>query len=143
MPEFLEGSAYWHGLLAIVKGGTNFGFSGGRHHVKEDLGDGMDRAVERLVRERWLGRVSGLVVKEILATDTAASAGFRKVGGVTVEVQYHFTGAVSDGGVRVGRSIIEELNGCVTDCLSCFQLLVSDGADGNKHGRVDINIVVE
>ena len=33
VPEFLEGSAYWHGLLAIVKGGTNFAFSSGRHHV--------------------------------------------------------------------------------------------------------------
>ena len=40
VPEFLEGSAYRHGLLDIVKSGTNFGFSGGRHHVVEDLGDG-------------------------------------------------------------------------------------------------------
>ena len=47
VPEFLEGSAYWHGLLAIVKNGTNFGFSGGRHHVVGDLGDGMDRVVMR------------------------------------------------------------------------------------------------
>ena len=61
VPEFLEGSAYRHGLLAIVKSGTDFGFSGGRHHVVEDLGDGMDRAVKRGVRERWLGRVSGFV----------------------------------------------------------------------------------
>ena len=50
MTEFLEGSAYWHGLLAIVKSGTDFGFSGGRHHVMEDLRDGMDRAVKRGVR---------------------------------------------------------------------------------------------
>ena len=71
--EFLEGSAYRHGLLAIVKGGTNFGFSGGCHHVMEDLGDGMDRAVERGVSERWLSRVIGLVTKKIVATDAAAS----------------------------------------------------------------------
>ena len=57
--EFLEGSAYRHGLLVIVKSGTDFGFSGGRHHIVEDIGDGMDRAVKRGVRERWLGRVSG------------------------------------------------------------------------------------
>ena len=87
MPEFLEGSAYWHGLLAIVKVGTNFGFSGGLHHVVEDLRDGMDRAVKRGVRESWLGRVSLFVAKEIVSTDAAASAGFGKVGGVTVEVQ--------------------------------------------------------
>ena len=44
MPEFLEGSAYWYDLLAIVKSGTDFGFSGGRHQVVKDLGDGMYRA---------------------------------------------------------------------------------------------------
>ena len=100
-----------------MKGGTDFGFSGGRHHVVEVLGDGIDRAVERGVSERWIGRVSGLVAKEIVATDTAASAGFRKVGDFTVEVQDHVPGAISDGGVRVGRSIIEYPNGCVTGCL--------------------------
>ena len=63
MLEFLEGSAYRHVLLAIVKFGTNFSLSGRRHHVVKDLGDGMDRAVKRGVRERWLGRVSGVVSK--------------------------------------------------------------------------------
>ena len=63
MPEFLEGSAYRHGLLAVVKSVTDFSLSGGRHHVVKDLGDIMDRAFKRGVRERWLGRVSGVVVK--------------------------------------------------------------------------------
>ena len=44
VPKLLKGSAYWHGLLPIMKGGTNFRFSGGRHHVVEDLGEGMDWA---------------------------------------------------------------------------------------------------
>ena len=92
----------------------------GWDHVVEDIGDSMDRAVKRGVRERLLGRVSGFVAKKILATDAAASAGFGKVGGVTVEVQDHVTGAISDGGVWVGRSIIEEPNGCVTGFLRCF-----------------------
>ena len=143
VPELLEGSAYRHGLLATVKGGTYFGFSGGRHHVVGDLGDSMDRAAERGVSERWLGRVSGLVPKEILATNAAASTGFGKVGGVTVEVQDHVTGAVSDGGVWLGFSIIEEPKICVTGCLRCFQLLGSNGADVNEHGRVDSDSVVE
>ena len=117
MPEFLEGSTYRYGLLAIVKSGTDFGFSGGRHHVVEYLGDGMDRSVERVVRERCLGRVSGFVAKEIVSTDAAASAWLGNLGGVTVEVQDHVTGAISDGGVWVGRSIIEDPNGCVVDCL--------------------------
>ena len=75
MPEFLEGSAYWHGLLAVVKSGTYFSLSGGRHHVVKDLGDGMYRAVKTGVCERWIGRVSGVVAKEIVATDAAANAG--------------------------------------------------------------------
>ena len=74
MPEFLEGSAYRHGLLVVVKSGTDFSLSGGRHHVVKDLGDGMYRAVKRGVRERWLGRFSGVVAKEIVATNAAASA---------------------------------------------------------------------
>ena len=47
VPEFLEGSAYRHGLLAVVKSGTDFSLSGGRHHVVKDLGDCMYRAVKR------------------------------------------------------------------------------------------------
>ena len=75
VPEFLEGSAYRHGLLAVVKSGTDFSLSGGRHHIVKDLGDGMDRAVNRGVHERCIGRVSGVVAKEIVATNAAASAG--------------------------------------------------------------------
>ena len=75
VPEFLEGSAYRHGLLAVVKSGTNFSLSGGRHHVVKDLGDGMYRAVKRGVCEMWLGWVSGVVAKKIVATNAAASAG--------------------------------------------------------------------
>ena len=63
VPEVLESSAHQNGLLAIVKGGTNFGFSGGRHHVVDDLRYNMDRASDRGVSERWLGRVSVLVAK--------------------------------------------------------------------------------
>ena len=42
----------------------------------EDLGDGMDRAIKRGVRERWLGRIIEFVAKEIVATNAAASDGF-------------------------------------------------------------------
>ena len=75
MLEFLEGSAYQHGLLAVVKSGTNFSLSGRRHHVVKDLGDGMYRAVKRGVCKRWLGGVSGVVAKKIVATNAAAIAG--------------------------------------------------------------------
>ena len=77
----------------------------------------MDRAVKRGVRERWLGRVSGVVSKEIVATDMAASSGLLKVGGVTMEVQDHITGVISDGGVWVVWRIIEDPDGFVTGCL--------------------------
>ena len=50
MTEFLEGSAYRHDLLAIEKSGTDFGLRDGRHHLVEDLGDGVDRAAKRGVR---------------------------------------------------------------------------------------------
>ena len=47
VPKFCEGSEYWNDLLTIMEGGANFGFSGGRHHVVENLGDGEDRKVEK------------------------------------------------------------------------------------------------
>ena len=106
MPKFCEGSAYWLGVLTIMECGADFGFSGGQYHVVENLGDSVDRAVERGVGVRWLVRVSGLVSKEVVATYAVASSGFVKVGGVTVELQDHVTGAVADGGVGVGCSII-------------------------------------
>ena len=77
-----------------------------------------------------------------MATNTSASSGFGKVGGVTVEVQDHITGTISDGGVWVRRSIIEDPKGCVTGCLRCFRFLGGDGANGNKHGRVDRDSIV-
>ena len=45
VPEFCESSAYGNGLLTSMEGGTDFGFSSGCHHVVENLGEGVDRAV--------------------------------------------------------------------------------------------------
>ena len=78
MPDFLEGSAYCHGLSTIMECGTNFGFSSGRQRVVENLGDGVDRAVDRGVSDRWIGRVSGLVSMEVVAIYPDASAGVWK-----------------------------------------------------------------
>ena len=86
MTGFCEGSAYRQGLLTIMEGGADFGFSSRRHHVVENLRDSVERAVERRVGDRWLCRVSGLVSKEVVATYAAARDGFRKLGGVTAEV---------------------------------------------------------
>ena len=61
-----------------------------------------------------------------MATDAAASARFRKVGGVTVEVQDHFTGAILDGAVWVGHRIIEGPNGCISIffmLLNCWEAM--------------------
>ena len=59
-----------------------------------------------------------------------------------MEVQDHVTGVISDGGVWVERRIIDEPNGFVTGCLHSFLLLGRDGANGNKHGRVNSDGVV-
>ena len=60
-----------------------------------------------------------------------------------MELQYHVTGVVADGGVGVGRSIIQEPNGCVMVFLRRFRLLGSNGTDGNEYSRVDGDSVVE
>ena len=41
------------------------------------------------------------------------------------------------------RSIIEDPNGCVTIFLRCFRLLGSNGNNGNEHGRINSDNVVE
>ena len=143
VPKFCEGSADWHGLLTNIEGGADFGFSGGRHPIVKNLGDGEDRAVERGVGDWWLDRVGGFVAKKVVVTYPDASDGFGKVVGVTVEVQDHITGTVADGGVGVGHSIIQEPNGCVTVFLCSFQLLGRNGANGNEHCMVDGDSVVE
>ena len=64
MPGFLEGSAYRHGLLAVVKSGTDLSLSGGRHHVVKDLGDGMYRDIKMgVVRGGLVGSVELLLIK--------------------------------------------------------------------------------
>ena len=103
----------------------------------EDIGDGVDTAVDRGFNESCIGRVSGLVAKEVVDTNVYASSGFGQVVGVIVEHQDHVTGYVDDGGVGVGCSIIEEPNGCATDFLRCFIFLGRNGANGNEQGGVD------
>ena len=126
VPEFCENSEYRNGLVTIMEGGAGFGFRGGHHDVVENLGDGVDRAVERGVHDRWIGRVNGLVSKELVATYAAVRSGFGKVGGVTVEVQDNVTGSVAYGGVGMGRRIIKDPNGCVTVfcvALDCWEAM--------------------
>ena len=67
-----------------MEGGAGFGFSGGRHHVVENLGDGEDRFVERGAGDWWLGRVGRLVAKEVVATDGDESSGSGNLGGFDV-----------------------------------------------------------
>ena len=114
VPELCEGCAYRHSFLTIMEGGADFGFSSQRHHVVENIGDGVDRAVERGVGDRWIGRVSGLVAKELVATYADAGSGLGNLGDITVEMQDRVTGAVADSGVGVGHIIIWEPNGGVT-----------------------------
>ena len=60
-----------------------------------------------------------------------------------MEVKHHVTGGVSDGGVWLVRSIIQEPYGCVTSFLHSFRLLGSNVANDKEHGRVDSDSLVE
>ena len=80
IPEFCEDSEDWHILLNIMGGGAVFGFSGRRHHVVENIGDGVYRAVKRGVGYWWLGRASGLVANEVVATCTLLPEDRKSVG---------------------------------------------------------------
>ena len=50
--------------------------------------------------------VRGAVAKEKVAAGMAARLGFAEVAAVAVNVEYHITGDVMDGGIGVGGRIV-------------------------------------
>ena len=78
-----------------------------------------------------------------MSTSAAEGSRFGEVGGVTVNVEEHVTGSITDCGVGVRDSVIMQPQGvCV--CLFCaFCFLCRNGAGGGKHGGVDRKRIVQ
>lgn len=140
--HFDEGCAEHDTIAAIVVETSEFGFGGGGHDVFEDATDGVDGAVIGRLVGWWFGRIRGDGAEVEVAANTAASARFREVGCVAVDVEDHAAGVVSDGGILVRGGIVQEFGegfGCV---FGAFGLGGGEGAEGDKHGGVNSSGIV-
>ena len=52
-------------------------------------------------------------------------------------VETHVAGLVEDGGIRMGCSIVEEVDSCFGSGLHAVGLGSSEAAEGYEHGVVD------
>ena len=60
-----------------------------------------------------------------------------------MDVEYHATGSVVNGGIGVGCSIVEQADNGLCSVVGDLGLCSGDGAKGNQHGGVDGNAVVQ
>ena len=95
--EIDEGASDWDCFASIHKEGADFGFSSGRHEI-------FDRSCKYQKGSVELGAIFG--TEEVEPTGTTPCFGGYKVGSVTMDVEYHVTGTVSDFGVGVACGIV-------------------------------------
>lgn len=79
----------------------------------------------------------GLRAEEEVATHAGAGVAGRKVRCVTVDVQGHVTGVVSNDGIRVCTAIVEEMGDSIHGGLGAVGLSGREGAEGDEEGVVD------
>ena len=60
-----------------------------------------------------------------------------------MDMKHHLTGHITDGDVRVQGRIIKEAKGMEVRVFGCLGLVGRQRAEGNKHGGVDCNGIVE
>ena len=106
MIELGERDAKRDGLPAIDVGSSNFSLGGGADDNVEDFADGVNGTVQSRNISGGQVWVDGCVAEKEMAAGATARAGLGKVRGVTVSVQDHVTGVVSNDGVGVGGHIV-------------------------------------
>lgn len=107
MAHFDEGSAEHGAIFGIVEEAGKFSFSGGGHDIAEDVADSVDGTIVGRLGGGWLGWISRFGAEEEVATDTTFGFGFREIGGIAMDVEYHIAGMVADDGIGMGGSIVK------------------------------------
>ena len=124
-----------------MEAGANFSFGGGCHDVAQDVADNVDGSIER-----WVGGcgVSGrLGTEEEETSSTSAGFGFGEVGCIAVNVEAHVTGMVTNGGIRVRGSVVEQVDCGFGGGFGALGLSGGEAAKGDKHGVVNGTGIVE
>jgi hypothetical protein len=104
--ELGERDAKRDGLPAIDVGSSNFSLGGGANDNVEYLADGVNGTVQSRELSGGQVGVDWCIAEKEMTAGAAASAGLGEVRGVTVGVQDHATGVVSNDGVGVGGHIV-------------------------------------
>jgi hypothetical protein len=142
-PNSFEGDADRDCFLGIDKHSGDFGFSSRGHDIAEDEAGAVNGSIAWRLLSWGALRVGGIAAEEEMATNAAGSFGGGKIGAISVDVQDHLTGRVSNHGVGIGGRIIEELDDSLGGENGCGRLCGSDGAEGNEHSWINGEPIVE
>jgi len=139
--HFDEGSPDLASVLAIEVKASEFSFEGRAHDILQDGADDVDGAIGF---GRWsIGGAINVATKVEVSTNAGASFGLRKVGGITVDAEYHVAGMVTYHAIWMGGSIVQEVGACFDSGFRAMGLGGGKSAEGRKHGVVNGSGIVE
>jgi hypothetical protein len=128
--------------LGVEEEASEFCFGGGADNDSQDVAVDMDGAVGGWWCRggRWF--VHAFTEKKY-STRARSRLRLRQVGRVAVHVEDHIAGRISDSGLGMSGSVVEELIGGPRGHLGGFRLGGGDGSEGDKHRGVDGTGVIQ
>ena len=88
-------------------------------------------------RGRGLQRVVRSVAEEEVAGVARTGLGFTEIGSVAVDPEVHVTCSIPNGGVRMGGSVVEQLDDLVHSGFGCCGLFRRQRVESEEHGVID------
>ena len=123
--------------MGIVEEGTNFGFSGGGQYIFHKVALDVECAIDGGFRGSWVGGIVTVITKPEEATTVGTGFGFGAVGGITVDVEDHVAGSITDGSIGMSGSIVEEVGSGISSSFGANGLGRGQSTQGWEHGIVD------
>jgi len=123
MAQFHQGNANGTDILGIEEQCTKFSFSSAGNNLAHDLAKDMDRAVVGGWGSGIRGGGEWTRAQERIASSAGMTFGCSEVGGIAVGPEHHVTCMKTDGGVRVGCTVIEQLSEGMEGSLGASSLL--------------------
>ena len=96
-----EGGANGNDLLDVEKSAANFGFGDGGHNIGKNLGKGEDGAIDGGFTRREFMSNRGTISKEVIATGADLRFGIGSIRSITMDMEHHVAGHITDGDVGV------------------------------------------
>ena len=135
MAELDESLADGATNLCVVVGSSHIRFGSTAHDIPEDVDISQDGSIER-------GSIR-VISEVVVATNSGVGFGAAEVGGISVDAVDHLAGLVADDSIRMGGSVVEELDSGLGSGLSAMGLFRAEFVEGNQHGVVHGTAVEE